>query len=286
MNTKKISILLLILTVMLVFTGCGDKTSTEDSAQKATQTVTSESNDSATKLDTIKSNKKIVLGTAADYPPYEFYSNVDGKLEVVGFDIDIAKAIAADLGVELEIIDMKFEGLLPALSANKIDFIVAGMVPTDERKKSVDFSTQYYNAEQTAVVLTENLDKFKTMADFEGKKLGAQKSTVQEEIAMAVPNAEVKSLAKLTDLIMEVNTQKVDAIMLASPVAKAYAQSNPNLSVPDISFGTEDGVAVAVSNGNEALIAEINKTLTKLIEEGKIDKFIADATMLADNTAE
>lgn len=257
---KGIIAVLIILSLALSFSGC-----------------TKES-----KLDQIKKSGKIVLGTAADYPPYEFHKEIDGKDTIVGFDIEIAKAIAEDLGVELEIKDMKFDGLLAALVADKIDFIVAGMVPTEERAQSVDFTTQYYQAEQSILIRAEDADKFKTKEDFKGALVGAQKSTVQEEIAKDIEGAEVKGLSKITDLVLELTNDKIDAIVLVKPVATAYSKSNPKVYVPEISFGTEEGVAGAVNKGNKELVEEINKTLERLIEEGKIDQFVSEATELAE----
>lgn len=86
-------------------------------------------------LEAVKEKGKIVVGTSADYPPYEFHKEIDGVDTFVGFDIAISQKIADDLGVELEIVDMKFDGLLAALTGGKIDFIAAGMNPSDERKK-------------------------------------------------------------------------------------------------------------------------------------------------------
>lgn len=257
---KGIIAILLILSLLLAFSGC-----------------TKES-----KLEQIKKKGKIVLGTAADYPPYEFHKEIDGKDTIVGFDIEIAKAIAEDLGVELEIKDMKFDGLLAALVADKIDFIVAGMVPTEERAESVDFTKQYYQAEQSILIKAEDVDKFKTKEDFKGALVGAQKSTIQEKIANNIDGAEVKLLSKITDLVLELSNDKIDAIVLVNPVASAYAKSNTKLLVPDISFGTEEGVAGAVNKGNEELLEAINQTLDKLISEGKIEQFVSEATELAD----
>ncbi|MCT4562946.1 MAG: transporter substrate-binding domain-containing protein [Maledivibacter sp.] len=256
---KGIIAILLILSLMVAFSGC-----------------TKES-----KLDQIKKKGKIVLGTAADYPPYEFHKEINGQDTIVGFDIEIAKAIAEDLGVELEIKDMKFDGLLAALVADKIDFIVAGMVPTEDREKSVDFTNQYYKADQSILIKAEDADKFKTKEDFKGAVVGAQKTTIQEDIAKSIEGAEVKGLSKITDLVLELSNDKVDAVVLVNPVAKAYAKSNPQLYVPEISFGTEDGVAAAVNEGNKELVDAINKTLDKLISEGKIEQFISDACGLA-----
>ena len=265
----------MLLVMLFTFAACAAPASGEAKA--------SEEQKAAGKLEKIKAKGKIVLGTSADYPPYEFHKEINGKDEIVGFDIDIAKAIAKDLGVELEIKDMKFDGLLAALVADDIDFIIAGMVPKEERKKSVDFSIPYYQAEQKILLKADIAEKVKSIADLKGLKIGAQKSTVQEEIATTkVEASEVKSLSKITDLVLELKNGKIDGIVLVAPVAAAYAKQNPDLVVPDISFGKEDGVAVAVNKGNTDLLESIDSTLDKLMKDGSIDKFIGEATILSE----
>jgi ABC-type amino acid transport substrate-binding protein len=280
-NVKKLISVILILVMLMSMAACSAQTSSE--AKPAEDPKASEEPKASGKIDEIKAKGKIVLGTAADYPPYEFHKEIDGKDNIVGFDIEIAKAIAADLGVELEIKDMKFEGLLAALVAEDIDFIVAGMVATEERKQSVDFSISYYEAEQKFLVKAENADKVKTVDDLKGKVIGAQKSTIQEEIANTkIEASEVKALSKITDLVLELQNDKIFGIVLASPVAFAYAKQNPVFAVPEISFGREDGVAVAVNKGNDDLVKAINATLEKLMKDGSIDKFISEATLLSE----
>ncbi len=260
---------LFIITLLITAVGCS---ATAGDAQPAN------------KLEEIQSSGKLVLGTSADYPPYEFYAEIDGKLEIVGFDIDIAKEIAKDIGVELEIVDMQFDGLLAALVADNIDIIVAGMAATEERKESVDFSTSYYEAEQTMLVRKEDYEKFQSISDLEDHRIGVQMATVQEGIAHEqVSNAkEIKSLGKISDLVLELNYGNIDAIILVDTVAMAYAQNNENLALSQISFGKEDGVAAAVAKGHEEFLASVNQTLEGLIADGSIDQFIEDAVILAD----
>jgi len=266
-NTKNLFALLLV--ILLMATGCSS--SAEDGSGEG-------------KLSEIQDSGKLVLGTSADYPPYEFYAEIDGKLEIVGFDVEIAKEIAKDIGVELEIVDMQFDGLLAALVADNIDIIVAGMAATEERKESVDFSTSYYEAEQTMLVRKEDYDKFTSISDLEGHSIGVQMATVQEGIAQEqVPDAkEIKSLGKISDLVLELNYGNIDAIILVDTVAMAYAQNNEGLAVSQVSFGKEDGVAAAVAKGNAEFLASVNETLERLISEGSIDQFIEDAVILAD----
>lgn len=274
-NVKKVVSIILVLVMLFTLAACSAKTGSD--------AKTAEDQKVAGKLEQIKAKGKIVLGTSADYPPYEFHKEINGKDEIVGFDIDIAKAVAEELGVQLEIKDMKFDGLLAALVADDIDFIIAGMVPKEERKQSVDFSIPYYQAEQKMLIKTTVAEKIKTIADLKGLKIGAQKSTVQEDIAKTkIEASEVKSLSKITDLVLELKNDKIDGIVLVAPVAAAYAKQNQDLVVPDITFGKEDGVAVAVNKGNADLLEAVDKTLDKLMKSGSIDKFIGDATVLSE----
>lgn len=274
-NVKKVVSIMLILTMLLAFAGCG--------AKPTDVVATPEEQKAATKIEQIKAKGKLVLGTSADYPPYEFHKAINGKDEIVGFDIEIAKAIAKDLGVELEIKDMKFDGLLAALVVDDIDIIGAGMVPKEERKKSVDFSIQYYQADQNVLVRAEDVGKISSIEALKGLKVGAQKSTVQEDLAKEKTEAaEVKSLSKITDLVLELQNGKIDAVVLVGPVANAYAKQNPKLAVSGISLGSEEGVAVAVNKGTADLLEAINKSLDTMLKAGTIDKFIEEATLLSE----
>lgn len=273
MAKKKITgiiCILLIITTMFMVYGCSTNVANSDS-------------NSPTKLEKIKKEGKIVLGTAADYPPYEFHKEINGKDQIVGFDIEIAKEIANDLGVELEIKDMKFEGLLAALQMGNIDFIVAGMTPTEDRMENADFSKSYYEAEQCLLVKKGNGSKYKSIDDLSGIKVGVQKSTVQEDVAKEkIENADIKALSKITDLVLELKNNKVEGVVLVKPVAEAYAKANDDLEVADVSLGKEKGVAIAVKKGNKDLLDVINSTVDRLLEENKIDEFINNATRLAE----
>uniref|UniRef100_UPI00101CD915 transporter substrate-binding domain-containing protein n=1 Tax=Anaerophilus nitritogenes TaxID=2498136 RepID=UPI00101CD915 len=176
----------------------------------------------------------------------------------------------------------KFDGLLAALVANKIDFIIAGMVPTEERAKSVDFTKTYYNAQQRILIRAEDEDKIKSIEDLKGLKIGVQKATVQEEIAKGIEGAQVKSLSKITDLVLELSNKKIDGIILVKPVATAHENNNSKFKVPEISLGEDESAAIAINKGNEDLVQEINKILDQLIAEGKIDEFIMEATKLSE----
>ena len=246
-------------------------------------------------MEKIKANGKIILGTSADYPPYEFHALIDGKDTIVGFDISIAEEIAKDLGVQLEIKDMNFDGLLAALVSGNVDFVISGMTPTEERKQNVDFSDIYYEAVHGAVIRKADVAKYgSNPASLKNVMIGAQKGAIQVGIAKeqikgvtgaALDNnhPQIKELGTLPDLIMEVKNNKIEAVIAELPVAKAYVAANPDLVLADFTFqDTEGGSAIALKKGNADLVAAINATIARLVAEDKITTFVGEASLMAD----
>lgn len=220
-----------------------------------------------------KQNKKLVMATSADYPPYEFHDTSGGKDEIVGLDVDIAKYIAKEMGVDLEIKDMDFNGLLPALQANRADFVMAGMTPTEERKKSVAFTETYYEAKNTIVAKTgSNLTK---MEDLAGKKvvvqLGSTQQNAVEEAAKTIKGIEVTPLNKIGDLIQELKSGRAQATIIEDTVAKGYVESNKDLEMNAIPDNGENAYAVALPIGS-ANVEKFNQAIKKLKESGELDK--------------
>lgn len=278
-SVKKIMAGALAIGLMASFAACGQKTTaTNDKKPEAT------SQSQGVAVDKIKKAGKLVLGTSADYPPYEFHKSVNGKDEIVGFDIEIAKEIAKDLGVTLEVKDIKFDGLLAALDQGNVDLVLAGMSPTDERKKSVDFSKVYYQSKQSLVIRAADKDKIKSADDMNGKKIGVQKGAIQEEIAQKqFSKATPVALGKISDLVLALKSNRVDAAIIELPVATQNVNANKDLLVTDIKIPMEDeGVAAAFKKGNSDLANAANKTLDRLISAKAIDKLVQDANKLAD----
>lgn len=280
---KKISALLASVMLLAVITACGDKNNdTQGAAPTAAATTAASASPKAEekgKLADIKKAGKIVMGTSADYAPYEFHKLIEGKDMIVGFDIEIAKAIAADMGVTLEIKDMGFDGLLPALAAGNVDFVMSGMTPTEERKKNVDFSKVYYTAEQIVLVRTEDKDKFKTIDDLKKANVGVQTASIQEGLAKEqLEGAKLKSIGKIPDLVLELKNKKIDALIMEKPVATGYTSKHTDVVISGLSLNAEDaGSAAAVKKGNPELVAQIDKTLERLINEKAIEQFVTEA---------
>ena len=270
---KKISLLLVgIMVFSIMFVGCGKDESGE--------TVV----DGDSKLQEIIDSGKIILGTNADYPPFEFHAMVDGKDSIVGFDIEIAKYIANELGVDLEIKDMEFDNLLGCLGSGMLDIVIASMNPDPERKKKANFTDIYYEANFSVLLGKDSVSKITSIDDLEGKSIGVQIGTTQENFAQTnINDANVKSLGTNSDIVMQLKTKKIDCAIMESPVAESYAKVNDDLMVADDLTIDSDagGVAIAVKKGNDQLTEKLNEILAQIKSEDLIEKWLFEADKLS-----
>lgn len=235
-------------------------------------------------LEKIQKNGKLVVGMSADYAPYEFhYIDENGKDVIGGFDVDIANEIANKIGVNLVIQEMDFDALVSSLPAGKVDLVISGMNPTEERAKVVDFSEVYYNSKHGILVRAEDADKYQTFADLEGAKVGVQLGSTQEKIAKTeIPNVNLQQLSNINNLILELKAGKVDAIVMEKPVAEMAVKSNPELAVGKPIYEEQTGGnAVGIAKNNPQLLAKVNEVITELNESGKMDEYIEKANELA-----
>ena len=163
MKFKKWMLVVCSMLTSMVLVACQSST---DSSQSA--------------VEAIKQKGKLVVATSPDYAPFEFQSLVDGKNQVVGADIDMAQAIADELGVKLEISSMSFDNVLTSLQTGKADLAIAGISATDERKEVFDFSIPYYENKMSFLVRKADLDKYKDLSSLASANIAAQKGTVPE----------------------------------------------------------------------------------------------------------
>ncbi len=236
------------------------------------------------KIERIRKAGKIVVGTSADYPPYEFRLLPEMENEIVGIDIDIAEAIAADLNVKLEIKNFDFNKLFNELTAGNIDLILAGLAPSQEREKIVDFSIPYYQAIQNMLIRAKDGDKIKLLEDLRGKVVGTQTGSIQEDMARnMIAGATFFTMPSIQKLIDELVNGKLDAVILEKPVADTFVFRNSELlNLECNSDRTPLGSAVAVKKGDADLLERINRILEKLIAENKISQFVQDAKVFTD----
>lgn len=265
---KKFFALMLAIVMTLSLAACGEQQQ-EESAK--------------TKIDEIKEAGVLVLGTSADYPPCEFHTEIDGVDTIVGYDIALAQYIADDLGVELEIVDMTFDGLCISLSKGDFDIVVSSMTATPERALAVDFTVPYDKGDQVILVMAEDADQYTTTDDLTGKKIGYQSGTIQEGIlsdlgyldnAIALTNAQ--------NVVMELKAGKIDVAYLDYMPTLAFASANEDLASKDIGIPVEsDGHAIAVQKGNEEFVEYLDGIVTDVLESGKMEEFIVEAQLLA-----
>ncbi|MBW4652216.1 MAG: transporter substrate-binding domain-containing protein [Kaiparowitsia implicata GSE-PSE-MK54-09C] len=210
----------------------------------------------------------LTMATSADYPPYEFIDSSSGSQEIVGFDIDIARAITEELGYALEIDNIDFNGLIPALQSNRADFVMAGMTPTEERRQNVDFSEIYFIAQNTIVSLADT--GLTTAEDLDGKTVGVQLGSIQEGVAQEIAGANVTALTRISEIVQEVKVGRLDAAIIEDSVAKGFIESNPDLEFNVIPEQGEAGSAIAFPQGSP-LAAEFNPVLERMIADGTIE---------------
>lgn len=134
-------------------------------------------------LSKIEKSGKLIVGTSADYAPYEFHTTVNGKDKIVGFDISVANEIAKRLGVKLVVQEMSFDALLGAVKTGKVDMVVAGMTATPEREQEVAFSEPYFVDKNVVMTLKKNANKLANLNDLKKATLAAQISSIQEDAA-------------------------------------------------------------------------------------------------------
>lgn len=238
---------------------------------------------SANSLESIKEKGKIVVATSPDYAPFEFQTLVDGKNKVVGADMDLAQAIADELGVELEISTMNFDNVLASLQTGKSDIAISGLAVTEDRKKSFDFSDSYYDTKISLLVRKSDLDKYTSLDKFEGVKVAAQKGSIPETLVKEqLPKANLISLTNMGEAINELKSGQVEAVNLDEPVALSYAAQNDDLAIAQVALKTTDGDAnaVAVKKGNTELVEAINKAIKKVRDANQYETYLQNAAKL------
>lgn len=217
--------------------------------------------------------QKWIMATSADYYPYEFIDTASGSEKILGFDIDVANLIAEELGVEIEIKNMDFNGLMGALQSGQADFVMASMTPNEERAKSVDFSKVYYGGENSNSILALKASNLKTVDDLKGKKVAAQLGTAQEQAAKKMEGIELVSLNKIPEMVQEVLAGRIDAIIIEETAAQKYVDNYTDLEFTPFSDEGLNGIAVAFPKGSDK-VGQFNKVIDKLIANGKIDTLV------------
>ena len=265
MKMKKFVSLLLVMLLVASLAACGSKT--DDNNGK---------------------DNTLVLGTSADYAPFEFmYKGEDGTMQYGGIDVSVGQYIAENMGKELKVENMAFDYLLPALVKGDFDIVISAMEVDEKRLQSADFSDPYYTDLPPAILVkASNAASYKTLADFAGKSVAAQTGTTKLDIVNdQLTGANAVPLQLVTDMVNELVNGKVDAIVVDGAVAKQYAETNKDLVIADASseLGAAQPYCVAVAKGDpKGLLPAINAAIAKMNEENKLESFISAADALKD----
>lgn len=276
MKSRKIISVLLAVTLMLsafVLTSCKEEKTSDNNNSK----------------------KVLTVYTNAEFPPFEYLA--DNK--PVGVDMQIAQAIADELGMELQIQNVKFDTILTSISSGKGDLGIAGITVTPERAESVDFSNNY--ATSTQYILYKDGASITTIEDLAGLKIGVQLGTtgdfiISDEIS-GVDNEETGEHTKgvlegtgatvtqynsAADAAVNMNTGKVDVVVIDRLPAEIVAGQYDNFKTIELVYAdgskTDESYAVAVKKGNKELLDTVNKVIDRLIDDGSIDRWIVDHT--------
>lgn len=270
---KQMLVVVLLLSVLLV--GCSNGSAAGDKSL----------------LETIKERKILIVATSPDFPPYEFIdSSKPADEQVVGADIELAKHIAEELGVELKLEISDFPTAIASLSTKKADIIISGLGYKESRLESMEFTKTYNLSEKDAdsyqgvMIPEEKLGELKTYEDFDGLKVGAQSGSLQEGYVKSnMPGANLEVIADLPTGVLMLKTGKIDALAMASTTGLQYISANPGLVMSDVRFEDSnlaeyDGTLIGVQKGELELLKVLNEIIDQLLEDGTYEKWESEYT--------
>lgn len=244
---KWLAVIIMLSMVVLAACGSGDKDSSKSSST----------------LDKVKEKKTLVIGTNAGYYPFEM---IDKNGDMVGYDIDVAKAFAKTMDATVEVKQFGFDSLIASLQAGKVDAVFAGMTITDERKNAVSFGDTYYKTGQSVMVKAD--DSAKTIKDLDkkGNKIAVQIGTTGSIVAKKeIKNAEVKEFDDFPTAALASQQGQVDAVIYDEPAIKVYALENEGkVRALDDLLATDD-LGIAVKKDDKKMVDALNKFLKEYI---------------------
>lgn len=264
-------IIAVTLVTLLILTGCGKKDT------------------NVSKLEEIKAKGEIVMVTSPDYAPYEFVdASKTGQEQYVGADIELAKFIADEIGVDLVVKAMSFGDIASAVSLGKFDMGIAGFTYSDERAEQVAFSDTYDTTESTCqgfLVTKEKETTLNSIDDLKSAKVAVQNGSLpQTYVETELPEATMQLVNTLDDAVLQLNVGKVDAIAASCASAEGFTLNNKDLVVSKVKFAVIDdnGTKVILQKDQDDLTEAVNKAIAKAVEQDLYSKWLADANALAE----
>lgn len=270
------SILAVVLCMVMVFgvVACGAKDDTTPSTSQG-----EEQEEGTEKKEVLK------VGLSGDYPPFEFYAETENGRELVGIDVELAKYIADKLGMELELTDMSFDGLIGSLDEGKFDLVISGMTIKEDRKCL--FSDPYYVADQALLVKAGNEDKYASLDDLKGEKIGGQMGALQQELAEQYAGDTAQIVTNVQDMVMMVAEGKLDGMFCENGVALSAIAKNSDLAIATLEIPTEKNeLGICIQEGNEELLEIINPIVAEVVEKNLVGEWEAKYLDVEEAAAE
>jgi len=285
MKKKLLVLIALSLSVVMLLSGCGKTSDVADTSAGETNN-TSEADSTSEADNTTEEDNTFKVGLEAGYPPFNWTqldeSNGAVKIQNAaeyagGYDVEIAKLIAESLGKELVVLKIEWNGLIPALTSGKIDAIIAGMSPTEERKESIDFSDVYYTSDLVMVVKRGGkYDGATSIQDFKGAKITAQLNTFHYTVIDQIEGVNKQTaMEDFPAMRVALESGIIDGYISERPEGISAEAANSNFKMVEFTDGFETSpedtaIAVGVRKGSE-LTEKINEALAKISEEQRLE---------------
>ena len=264
MLKKHLTLLLALVMMPLVVAGCGGAPA-NPAAKPETKPA------AVSRIDQIKKNGKLILATG-NYRPFEYHDEKTNK--IIGYDIDVAEAIAKKIGVPLEIKEMQFTGLIPTLQNGQADLVIAAMYITPARKEIVDFADPYMDTGMVLAVRKDNTT-IKSTKDLDGKVVGVKTGATSEKVAQEMKEKgakiEIKSYKETVDYLLDLQNGRLDAAINDLLNQLEYNKANPNVKIVGEPF-TKAQLGIAVKKGDKELLDLTNAVLKELKQSGEAEK--------------
>ena len=270
---KKIVSLLIVLAMLLAFAGCSSGTDNS--------------------LTSIQDKGVMKVALSPDFAPMEFVdTSKSGQDSYIGFDVSLAKFIAEELGVTLEILPMSFDACQVAVQTGSVDMSISGFSWTEKRAENYNLSDYYYagdnETEQVIITLAANADAYPTAESFSGKKVAAQNASLQLDLcnSQLPEDCEIVEVGDLTTAFLQLQNGDFDALAVAKGQADVFIANNPGtIAICGFEFEVDEAFeanVIMLPKGADELTAKVNEILAKAYEAGYYGEWYAEALILAD----
>ena len=215
----------------------------------------------------------LVVGTNAEYEPFEY---IDENGELTGFDVELVEAMGSEMGCEIQWIDMSFDSLIGSMEVGNVEMIAAAVGPSEERKRSCDFSDVYYSGYQS--ILVNKTSTIKTLEDLKNSEIAVLEGSLSDLIASGenqsygvIEGAKVKRFKNATQVVQELENNAVDAVLIDSIIAKRFVSDRDSLSQYQVDSSSEDTV-FCLKKGDSETVKRINEAMKELVDNGTYDE--------------